>query len=84
MLRLRLLTDPRAASIFAHFAHNKIEGLLRIAEEIDAEYEEDLAAEHDDSTRSGAGIGAIRIVVSDAGEAMSPIQPKDEAASDET
>lgn len=40
-----LLTDPRAASIFAHFAHNKMKELLRIATDIDAEYEEDLAAD---------------------------------------
>lgn len=40
-----LLTDPRAALIFAHFAHHKMKELLRIAEEIDAEYEGDLAIE---------------------------------------
>lgn len=40
-----LLADPRAASIFAHFAHYKMKELLRIAEEIDAEYEDDLGAE---------------------------------------
>ena len=79
-----LLTDPRAASIFAHFAHNKMEGLVRIAKEIDAEYEEDLAADHDDSKHIGAGISAVRIVVSGTGEGMDAIRPKEEATSDET
>ena len=37
-----LLTEPRAASIFAHFAHHKMHELLRIAGEIDAEYQTDL------------------------------------------
>jgi hypothetical protein len=40
-----LLTDARAASIFAHFAKHKMKELLSIAEEIDAEYEGDVAAE---------------------------------------
>jgi hypothetical protein len=61
-----------------------MEGLVRIAREIDAEYEEDLAADHDDSKRIGAGISAVRIVVSGTGEGMDAIRPKHEATSDET
>jgi hypothetical protein len=59
-----LLTDPRAASIFAHFAQHKMKELLRIAEEIDCEYEGDLAAEGDEPAHIGAGTSEIRVTIS--------------------
>jgi hypothetical protein len=38
-----LLKDPRAAAIFAHFLRHKMQELLKIASEIDEEYEGDVA-----------------------------------------
>jgi hypothetical protein len=38
------LKDPRAADIFAHFAHTKMRELVKIAQEIDEEFGEELGA----------------------------------------
>jgi hypothetical protein len=39
-----LLTDPRAALIFVHFAKDKMNYLRRVAEELDEEYQEDISS----------------------------------------
>jgi hypothetical protein len=73
-----ILTDARAASIFAHFAQHKMKELLGIAEEIDSEYENDLVVEGRHPSRTGEVMSEVRIMVSGVGEISDLMRPGDE------
>lgn len=72
------LTDARAASIFAHFAQNKMKELLRIAEDIDSEYEGDLVAEGNDPSRTREVMTEVKVIVSGVGESHDFLPASDE------
>ncbi len=72
------LTDARAASIFAHFAEQKMKELFRIAEEIDSEYEGDFPAEDSLTIAQGKSTGEIRVIVSHVTEVPDSLRPHGE------